>query len=192
MTQSNDEREENGFETEITFEEYFDEKQREIATAIGLVVMKWNTIHNNLLDLFVEVTQLNPNMASAIWNSVWSDSAQRNLLRGAVEKAFVKPNQLGVKENIMEFLKKIKNESQLRNRFIHCPYAPIIDEDDIKYIPDAFSGNRHAEYLKDVDLLAELPKFSEKLDDLIRYTSELIYCVRNADQNPKWPFGDQN
>ena len=188
MTQSSDEREESAFEPELTIEEYIDEKQREVATAIGLVVMKWNTIHNNLLDLFVEVTQLNPNVASAIWNSVWSDSAQRNLLRGAVEEAYVKPNQLRAKENIIELLKRIKGESEFRNRFIHCPYAPIIDEDDIKYIPDVFSGNRHAKYLRNVDFLAELPKFSEKLDNLIGYTSEISYCVLYADQNSQWPF----
>lgn len=188
MTQSSKYREKNPFEAAFEFARNVDEKQREVAVAIGLVVMKWNAIHDRLGSLFVEITQLDLDVAYAIWNSSHTDTAQRNLLRNAINTAYIEPRQLKVKDNLIELLNRIDGSSKLRNKFIHCPFSPSFDDNKIKIVPNEFSRNRHAIDLRDKDLQVELTKLDTTLDDLIFYASEIHLRLQSSDPNAKWPF----
>ena len=183
MTQSSNYQEKNPFEAVFEFAKKSDKKQQEVAVAIGLVVIKWNTIHDILYHIFVEITELNTKVAYAIWSSVINDRAQRVLLKAAANEVYVKPNQLQAKNNLNKLIRKIDKAATLRNRFIHCSYTPSFRDNDIKYIANDLSGNKHAKILKNKDLLAEIPKFSDKLDDLIKNSGKVFYYVCSAAQD---------
>ena len=163
------------------------EEYRPIAEAIGLIAMEWNSIHNRLGRIFAHVTGLDEGVAYAIWNSIESDRIKRNILRDATIAAYSEELQHEAERNILELIKAIDKCNSKRNSSIHCPFTILIEHGELKVIADDFAQNKHAEKLKDADIVTELQRRIHDLDALGLRTQSVFQCLKIVDLGEPWP-----
>ena len=166
---------------EVTLEEYADEKLREVATDVGLVAMEWNSIHNRLSLIFARVTGLNNELAFAIWNSIPNDKIQRNILREATREVYKEKEHLKLKKKINGLLGKLDKKSRNRDSSIHCPFAVLIEDGDLKVIPNDMANNKLAKTLAgEPDVRSTLNQLYGEFSDLNRLAYEVFANLPRA------------
>ena len=166
---------------EVTLDEYEDEKLREVATDVGLVAMEWNSIHHRLSLIFARVTGLNYDVAFAIWNSIRNDSTQRNMLRKATEEVYKEKEHLKIKKKISRLLQRLDAKSGNRNSSIHCPFALLIEDGDLKVIPNELSNNGLAKtFAGEPDVRSTLNQIYREFNDLNRLAWEVFTNLPRA------------
>lgn len=162
---------------EVTLEEYEDEKLREVATDVGLVAMEWNRIHDRLSKIFANVTGLSYEMAFAIWNSIPNDQIQRDVLRAATNEVYKEKEHQKIKKKINRLLGKLDKNKKNRNSSIHSPFAILIEDGDLKVIPDDLANNKLAQ------ALSGPPDLRSKLNQIYRELSELNLLAWDVFEN---------
>ena len=163
------------------------EEYRPIAEAVGLIAMEWNSIHNRLGRIFAHVTGLGEDVAYAIWNSIEHDRMKRNILRDTTIAVYSEELQHEAERNILELIKAIEKSNPKRNSSIHCPFTILIEHGELKVIPDDFVQNKHAEKLKDLDILTELQGRIHELDELDLRTQYVLQCLKIVNLGEPWP-----
>lgn len=143
-----------------------DEEYREVAEAIGLIAMEWSRLHDTLSQMFARVSRTDRAIAYKIWNSAFSDSQQRRMLQAAVDEAYKDEQYFKAREDITELIKKVDKTSPSRNNFIHSPFSLMIEGHGLVVIPNYFSNNKHAEKLKNSELLPALEEQRLKIVNL--------------------------
>jgi hypothetical protein len=89
--------------------------------ALGELVIAWNSLQENLADLFWVITGVsNGAIPLAIWHSTNNDRAQRQMLRAAVEAAFAKEKK--IKDDILWLVDRANALADQRNDAIHSPF----------------------------------------------------------------------
>ena len=88
------------------------------AQELGYVAWTWNALHADLCDLFWELTDISdPKIPRAIWNSIKSDSGQREMLRAAANTRLTDdPECLG---EALWLLREIDQLAAFRNDAFH-------------------------------------------------------------------------
>ena len=180
---------------EVRLGERIREKLQPVAEAIGLIAMQWNSMHNELGRIFVLVTKLDENAAYTKWNSIRSDRKQRRLLRIETEIVYADEKFREARENIIDLIDRIDRASSTRNSSVHCPFTLLIEDGDLRVIPDDLASdipndlakNRHAEMLKAVDILPELQKRIDEIDELDLRAQYVLQCLRILELGAPWP-----
>ena len=103
--------------------DFKDETYSEYALAIGRLILVWNDLHMVLSDTFHAVTKIPNGMATdAIWNSITSDRAQREMIKNLVSLSAISYDLRGdLKAQLVWTLNKIVSLEQVRNDVIHAP-----------------------------------------------------------------------
>ena len=169
---------------------------RPYATAIGLLVISWNSLHRNLARLFEAILRCPAKkMAMGVWYSTDSDYAQRKMLRAAVETAAHLSE--AQKKSIVWTLNQIDDSLRHnRNDVIHAPLATIEGTADdpaalvLTLMPDPESPSPRAislwkktgstglrKYLREQKALAHV---------LAVYTAKMCTAISNP-ANHAWP-----
>ncbi len=174
-------------EKEITLATQIRQTLQPIAEAIGLIAMQWNSIHNELGNIFACVTELDEDAAYTKWNSFYNDRKQRELLRTETEKKYQNEKYIEARKNIIGLLDKIDTLSSRRNSSVHCPFTLLIEGGELRVIPDNQTKNRHAESLSAVDLLPALQERIGELDELDLRAQYVLLCLRILELGEPWP-----
>lgn len=165
----------------MTLDEYADEKLREVATDVGLVAMEWNSIHNRLSLIFAIVTGLSYELAFAIWNSIPNDRIQRNILREATREVYKEKEHQKLKKKINRLLDKLDKESRNRDSSIHSPFALLLEDGDLKVIPNDMANNTLAKSLAgESDVRSALNRMYGEFSDLNRLAWEIFANLPHA------------
>ena len=172
---------------EIQLATHIEEKYRPIAEAVGLIAMDWNSIHNRLGRIFARVTGLGEDVAYAIWNSIENDRIKRKILKNAAIAVYNDELQYEAKINIIQLIYSIDKFSAKRNSSIHCPFTILMENGEMKIIPDHFVQNKHAEKLKDLDILTELQGRIHELEVLDLRTQYVLQCLKIVNLGEPWP-----
>ena len=63
------------------------------------------------------------------------------MLRKATEEVYKEKEHLNIKKKIGGLLERLDAESGNRNSSIHCPFALLIENGDLKVIPNDMANN---------------------------------------------------
>ena len=163
-----------------------DERKLEVASAIGKVTLAWNKLQESLALLFASIFRHNGEAALAVWHSQKNDLAQRNMIRAAAQ---ANENELrsDVIDEIKWLLDRADSLSIRRNDTIHTHFSLRIEGSKIAYLPDEWSGSKHAKNLQGKDPLAEFNRYSIWADRLSQYAIELREYIRDPCDNSALP-----
>jgi hypothetical protein len=153
-------------------------------TAAGAVVNAWNKLQEQLNKVFIAITGMPRDMASAIWHSARCDGLQRQMLSAAIAAT---PDdrwsgRLSSARDDLRALIRVANKlAEDRNDAVHAPVSLAIDNGRLIPIPAYFHGNPRATRLKGEDILSEfercretaniLREFSEKIETALNFPS---------------------
>lgn len=163
-----------------------EERKLEVASAVGKVTLAWNKLQESLAFLFASILHNHEGAALAVWHSQKSDLAQRNMIRAAVQTN-VQIFRSDVKAEIKWLLDRADSLSSRRNDTIHTHFSLRIEGKKIAYLPDEWSGSKHAKKLQGKDPLAEFNGYSIWADRLSQYAIELREYVRDPRDNSPLP-----
>ena len=163
------------------------EKYRPIAEVVGLIAIEWNSMHNRLGQIFAHVTGLDKDVAYTIWNSIESDRKQRKILKDATIQVYTEERYREAREYITKLINRIDDASPKRNSSIHCPFTIAVEDGGLEVVPDDLAKNKHAEKLRDVDILTELQKRSHELDELNGRALLVLECLKILELGAPWP-----
>lgn len=156
------------------------------ALELARLTIEWNHLHENLANLFWRSTGItNGAIPLAIWHSIRSDLAQRQVLRAAAQQMYAHNKQ--AKDEIEWVLDTIDNKlSNRRNDAIH---APIIFEggphETTPVIP-SHTMNPRALSLKGKVIMKELVWYRDMARCLRLYARELHRALKPNTLKP-WP-----
>src|SRR5215211_6790047 len=92
-------------------------------TALGELVIAWNSLQEQLAELFWTVTGIsNGRVPLAIWHAANSDRTQRQMLRAAAENAFATDKDKKTRDDILWLLDRANSLADQRNDAIHSPF----------------------------------------------------------------------
>jgi hypothetical protein len=148
----------------------------DLARAIGELALVWNDLGMVLSSLFHAVTRIPNAMASnAVWNSVRSDRAQRDMILSLVElQALGYDLSANLRTEIVWCLREIGKLEDLRNNVIH---SPVYEDHTGKVVAWHELGNPRAKGLANKDLLKEIGWFYDTAVVLRQYCDGLSDCV---------------
>jgi hypothetical protein len=164
---------------------------------IGLMALAWNSLHENLGELFWRITRIsNGGLPFAIWHELRDDRAQRNILRAAASTGLhawsPMPGQPGErwvktgKQKIGWLLSEIENLSNSRNNFLHAPFmfhAALGTPE-----PHDFFGHPRAKALRGKNFLDEIQRDRENMAILGTYSIALRFRLDvKCEPHVPWP-----
>jgi hypothetical protein len=152
--------------------------------AAGEVINAWNKLQEQFNRLFVALTAMPRDMATAIWHSARCDSLQRQMLTAALaatpDEKWTGRLSAG-KDDIRALIRCASDLAEDRNDAIHAPVSLAIDGAKLVPIPVYFNGNPRAKRLKGKDILVEfrrcrdtanlLREFAEKVETALSFPS---------------------
>lgn len=147
--------------------------------ALGELSLAWNDFHMVLSSLFWASTRIpNGMVPNAMWNSLKSDRAQREMLEALIDLKVLGHNiPKSLRIEIKWVLKQAVSLEDLRNDALH---SPLLVSDDGSVFAWHQLGNKRAKKLADKDLLKECGWFYDTIIILREYTEILA-------DNLRWP-----
>src|ERR1019366_6955998 len=164
------------------------QKRASYINELGELVYAWNALHENLCEVFCAVLSVPFEVSTAIWHSIQSDRAQRNILRAATENAELKP--AAARKSILWLVDQTNKLADKRNDAIHSPYAFVLyiqDPPVAELLPFAAMGNPRSRNLASKELLAEFRWYRETATALGGYAIR----VRSGLLRPEEPWPDR-
>ena len=167
-----------GEAVEAAFEEYY--------LAVGKVARAWNSLHEYLGQLFVTASGANwtqPWVALAIWYSVKSDRAQRDMLRAAVNAKSGRWEKLPKALNDLNWLLDRCDElAEHRNHAVHAPCSIYIGGNDPPWMGPAYFavGNPRVKSLEAKNLRGK--QLIAEFDWCERYAWTLIGFIQKLEK----------
>ena len=154
---------------------------RPFALALGEIALAWNDFHMVLSSLFGAVLKIpNQMVADAIWHSLTSDRAQREMLKAVVNLSVIGHDiPIKLREEINTVLSKATKLEDLRNDALHSPH---LDSSDGSVFAWYQLGHKRATKLANKDLLKVYRWFYDSVIALREYTELLADCVRRPDE----------
>jgi hypothetical protein len=150
--------------------------------SLGELALIWNDFHMTLATLFWTVSKI-PNglTPNAIWNSLKSDRAQRDILESIVDLRVIGHNLADdLRSEIKWVLSETNKLEDLRNNALHSPF---LNSDDGTVFAWHQLGNKRAINLaKKSNLLKELRWFYDATLILREYTELLSETIRYPTQ----------
>jgi hypothetical protein len=176
---------------EAAFEEYY--------LAVGKVARAWNTLHEYLGQLFVTASGASwtqPWVAQAIWYSVKSDRAQRDMLRAAVNAKSGRWEKLPkALDDLNWLLDRCDELAEHRNDAVHAPCSVYIGSgpNGAEMGPAYFAAgnprakNLSAKKLMGKQLIAEFEWCEKYAWALIGFIQKLEKPMALPDDGYRWP-----
>ena len=164
-----------------------DEESDKLALHLGRIAFAWNLLHDRLGKLFtVLATPHNERAGWAIWHSLKSDLAQRDMLRALIAELLGETDPL--RAQITEALNAINGLQADRNNALHAPYWIVSQDGESKLAPYDVNGNRLATPLSGRNLETELGSYRENILKMWSFTMLLIASATYPpDQRPPLP-----
>jgi hypothetical protein len=155
-----------------------DDKFLELSQAIGALALVWNDLGVALSSLFHAATKIPNRLATdAVWNSIKSDRAQREMINALIKLEVLGYNlDSRLRTEVLWCLKKIENLEDLRNNAVHSPVL-FTDEGVVAW---HHLGNPRAKGLANKDLVHEFNWFYDSAVVLRQYCEYLTDCVHFA------------
>lgn len=162
-------------------------------SALGRVAHSWNFLQEDLGKLFQSITDMDYQMASAIWYSTNSDRIQRDMLRAAVNswpESKWKPIGDRVQGDLLALVKEADNLAPRRNDAVHAPCSIATDGKGSFLYPAFFFGNTSAKSLKSrmkyTTLLQQFSWYEACAETLSRFARGAHSSVQYPSRFP-WP-----
>jgi hypothetical protein len=158
------------------------------AREVGKLVASWNQLHERLGELFSMIVRKDqPGIALAVWYSVRSDLAQRQMLRASAEAAAAAGLLIeqAKEDDIKWLLDRTGELSHQRNDALHAPVAFFTDQDGTRLMTEYIFGNPRALTLKDKNLPDEFSWYEKKASALSGFALRCAACLHNASLD--WP-----
>jgi hypothetical protein len=149
------------------------------AQSLGEIALIWNDFHMTLATLFWAASKI-PNglTPNAIWNSLKSDRAQREILESVVDLRVIGHN---LADNLRCEIKWVLSETNkledLRNNALHSPF--LNSDDETVFAWHQLGNKRAVSLAKKNNLLKELRWFYDATLVLREYTESLSEAIRN-------------
>ncbi|HZL58332.1 MAG TPA: hypothetical protein VFC38_01385 [Stellaceae bacterium] len=156
------------------------------AAYIGRIAIEWNSLHHTLGELFVEV--LAPDQQSAIlaaWHAVPSDRSKRDMLKAAARAALSADSRFC--DELEWACGQINALEDNRNNAIHSPYALLLENGDLKFVPNLFSGSSRARKLRDKNLQLEFESYAKNIHTINWWLKILRGLVEASAEDQAWP-----
>jgi hypothetical protein len=160
------------------------------ANEIGLMTRAWNGLHEELGQIFGQIIcPANQNIPRAVWHSILSDKAQRDILRAAATAPFAIDEQKypKAKADITWLLDKTQQLSEPRNNAVHAPIMMSLDTQthEIAVAPNIFSGNPRARKLHGKNLLKQLQWYRAQAQTYRQFALAVWFHLRR--DGTTWP-----
>jgi hypothetical protein len=138
--------------------------QRRLFFELGKLIHAWSLLHEWLAGIFQQATECPPHVSNAMWHSLKSDLAQRELLLAALRSSSdllqswtddeKKQQKLLVFSEYIWIVQEITKFSHRRNDLIHSPIMFYLASEATEYeaIVSDIHGNPRARVLKDKEL----------------------------------------
>lgn len=176
---------------DYTHRNFRDPAFNDFALALGQLNLAWNDLHLSMGGLFSSILKItNQLVPNAIWASIKSDRAQRDMIRALLKH----PNAIGYElhetgENeITWILGKIENLAERRNDFIHSPF---VLSGGTEIAPFHGEVHKRGMNLRERDLLAEARWFYDRTTALRDYCDQIEKAIRDGTEalldRPKSP-----
>ena len=147
------------------------------AKALGEVALAWNDFNMVLSSVFGTALKI-PNLmvADALWNSLKSDRAQRDMLRALIYLEVMGHNiPTNIRCEVKWVLDKADSLEEARNNALH---SPLLSDQGSVFAWHQL-GNQRAKKLADKDLLKEFGWFYDTAIILRQYTELLGDAIRH-------------
>lgn len=157
--------------------------------AVGRVVYSWNKLQAVLGELFLAITKIERTMGQAIWHSITSDSAQRNILRVSVKASvdpFFSTDRCPVREDILWILEMADHIASERNDAVHVPFDISIVDSQLAVVPLSYLGNPKYGKFDQVAVLEEFA-YCEQCADRLRFFVERALSACQDGRFDAWP-----
>jgi hypothetical protein len=156
--------------------------------AVGKVAHEWNHLHEQLGMLFAILSGVKREVALAIWYSVKSDRAQRDMLRAAVnatnpERSIKLPK---APDSLKWLLDRADEVAEARNNAVHAPCSLYLGGSVSEMGASFRNGNPRAKNLVGKDLLVEFAWCEAYATTLSRFTPILAMAIVFPDRF-EWP-----
>jgi hypothetical protein len=144
--------------------------------ALGELALVWNDLHMTLSSIFWTVTRI-PNglIANAIWNSIKSDRAQRDMIDAIVSLDAIGQIVKGpLRRELKWILKETSNLEEIRNNALHSPFLKNHDGSISSW---HHLGNKRAKNIANKDVILEFTKFYDRAVALRDYAEAVRECI---------------
>lgn len=163
----------------------------EYAPRIGRVLWEWNSVHNELFDIFESLTpsvrEEDHTYAPQVWHLFQTDDAKRRLIETLAHDR-LKTSQPEIYENLRWLLDQLREIAPYRNIAAHVALQIIPMNERTHTLPGMATKEQH--WLKHRMITADYPKFWEEIAGdlyaLEQYASELWFRLHSYAQSP-WP-----
>jgi hypothetical protein len=172
-----------------SFEDYIGNLEAEHATLVGCVAIAWNKLQNTYAKAFALVaTPDDLSLGYVLWNSIKSDRTQRDTLAAVLEYRFKDNDESRIELNWA--IQATDKLAYMRNATIHAPYTYLIDNGEVRMVPNDDNQNNFAKKLLHKDFKNECDDFIQDATSLLNFVKPLMSHVRGdrwADRNQPYP-----
>jgi hypothetical protein len=161
--------------------DFRNEKFHSYTQALGELTLAWNDFHMTLSSVFWASSKIpNGMVPGAMWNSLKSDRAQREMLAALVDLKVIGHNMpKNVRSEIKWILEKANSLEDLRNDALH---SPLHQSEDGRVFAWYQLGNKRAKKLANKDLLKEFNWFYDTVLVLREYADALTNVIRRPNE----------
>ena len=169
--------------------DYSNKKYDQFAQCLGRLALAWNSLHLELFEIFWAVSGYGNGMIpGAIWYALKVDRAQRDILKDLVNSKAIGINlSKDQRREIKWVLDKTDNLENIRNDFIHTPFAM----DNSKVFPLHTGQHKRGLSFEGRAVLAESNWVFKSVSVLSIYAEQLAENVRKPTlpmpERPKLP-----
>ena len=156
--------------------------------AVGKVATNWNWLQEDLAQLFALVTGLDYRAAHAIWYSLNSDRAQRNMLRDVIQATrdqWTDARYSSTADDLIWLIGEADSVASHRNNAIHSPCMPSVGTKEIEIIPYDFFRSPRTQKLRGKDILTEFEWYAKSAETLTSFARQAWSSLRS--ENNQWP-----
>ena len=144
----------------------------DLATALGQFALAWNDLHLSLETLFQGLLgKSNALISGAIWNSLASDAAQRDMLKSLANLDALGHNVPDRARNEINFI--LNQAERLRGRRNDAIHAPFVSSAAGEIVPFIGTGHKKAKNFGDKNVLKELRRCYDATIILSDYANNL-------------------
>ncbi len=169
--------------------EQLDAADQTYCVKVGRIGVWWAKLHEDLAQLYFFLLSPKVQQAKTAWYSHRSDTAQRELLRAALQaeppKAF--KDHPGAETDFAWMLKATEELAVIRNMATHAAVSIIWGEEGPSFEVDPFSGNPKLQKFSGTNLLPTLTDCERRLEDLVGFNRLMTSCITALDASFDWP-----
>jgi len=101
-----------------------------LALAIGKVTMAWNGAQHMLFLIFQEISGMKHEAAEAVFFTLKSDAAQRDIVAAAAQVVWADPKEAANLAELKSLIKRLGKHAEKRNETVHTMWEALFTWDD--------------------------------------------------------------